>query len=61
MSMMESERKQVQAETLVEVIKALADVGPEAGVTGFYFGKLAERLAKRAEELAKEARRLMPR
>jgi 2-phospho-L-lactate guanylyltransferase (CobY/MobA/RfbA family) len=61
MSMTESERKQVQAETLVEIIKALGDVAPEVGVVSYAFMKFAERLAKRTEELVQEARRLAPR
>lgn len=51
-----SERKQVVVEVLLEIIKALTAVGPQVGMVGYAFRKLAEHLAKRAEELTKEAR-----
>jgi hypothetical protein len=54
----DSERKQIQAETLLEVIKALAQVGPSAGMVGHWFGKLSEQLATRTEQLVQEARAL---
>ncbi|HEY4501419.1 MAG TPA: hypothetical protein VJI70_04150 [Candidatus Paceibacterota bacterium] len=50
------ERKQVVVEVLLEIIKALSAVGPHAGMVGYWFGKLAEHLTKRTEELAQEMR-----
>lgn len=59
--MTQSERKQLQAETLLEVVKGLGDVAPEVGMVSYSFAKLAERLAKRAGELISEASQLAAR
>ena len=61
MSITESERKLIQIETLLEVVKALATVGPTAGFVGHHFGTLAGQLTNQIEELTKEVRRLAQR
>ena len=52
------ERKQVVVEVLLEIVKGLCAIGPQAGFVGHPLGKLADHLTKRAEELTQEMRQL---
>ncbi|MEK7554280.1 MAG: hypothetical protein AAB517_02865 [Patescibacteria group bacterium] len=56
--MTEFDRKQVIVEVLLEVVKGLCAICPQAGFVGYSLGKLADRLTKRAEELTQEMHRL---
>lgn len=56
--MTKAKENQIVATTLLEVAKALIEVGAQ-GPCGYWNGKLAERLNKQAEELIKEARQYL--